>query len=57
MNNDRTELHDLSYANQPVVKALERQFDAWTEQVGVVAWSRLIAKLQLAWNTTDVPGI
>jgi arylsulfatase len=56
MNTDRTELHDLSHRNQPVVKGLEHQFNEWAEQVGVVEWSRLVEKLKRAWDTSDVLG-
>ena len=56
MNVDRTELHDLSHSNQPVVKELAHQFNAWTDQIGAVEWSRLIEKLQRAWKTSDVLG-
>ena len=56
MNVDRTELLDLSHSNQPVVKELAHQFNAWTDQIGAVEWSRLIEKLQRAWKTSDVLG-
>jgi len=56
INVDRTELHDLSHGNQPVVKEMVHQFNAWTDQIEAVEWSCLIEKLQRAWKTSDVLG-
>ncbi len=35
---DRTELHDLSAQNADVVAALSQEWDAWAARVGVIPW-------------------
>lgn len=46
MNTDRTELHDLSQVNRPVVAQLRKRYDEWAQECGVQDWAILNRRFQ-----------
>jgi arylsulfatase A-like enzyme len=56
MEKDRTELHDLSGRNKPLMQRLTREYEGWTQAAGVEDWNRLGPILLKAWQLDDVHG-
>ena len=56
MEVDRTELHDLSARNQPLVNRLTKEYAGWAESAGVVDWNVLRPRLLEAWHLKDTQG-
>jgi len=50
MEADRTELVDLAHGERTRAEALEWEYRAWAEQVGVLDWARLQRGLGSAWG-------
>lgn len=50
MEGDRTELDDLAAGDRRRAEALEREYQAWAERVGVLEWGRLQRALGSAWG-------
>ncbi len=44
MNEDRTELHDLSQKNPGKVQEMSSMYDRWAQRVGVVPWGQMIGR-------------
>ncbi|MEM7292387.1 MAG: arylsulfatase [Pseudomonadota bacterium] len=56
MDNDRTELHDFAARNKPIRDNLLKQYDEWTQSIGVEEWRMLLPTLLNAWNLTSTDG-
>ena len=54
MDEDRTELNDLSTRNKPMVDRLSHQHVAWSQSVGVRDWSEAAALLRQKWGMDGV---
>ncbi len=50
MEEDRTELNDLASRNKPKADALEGEYRAWAEEVGVLDWELLQRALGKEWG-------
>ena len=56
MEVDRTELNNLAGENAPLEARLKREYEAWSESVGVLDWNDAFPRLQAAWGLEDVSG-
>jgi arylsulfatase len=56
MEVDRTELHDLSADNRPMMDRLTADYQAWADSVGVIDWQIQQPKLLEAWKMKDEHG-
>jgi len=56
METDRTELHDLSHGNASITKKLTKQYDYWSQSVGVMDWNIALPKLLSIWQMDDAHG-
>lgn len=56
MEVDRTELHDLSADNRPMMDRLTADYQAWADSVGVIDWQIQQPKLLEAWKMQDEHG-
>ena len=54
MEDDRTELNDLSAKNIPVVDYLSKEHAAWCQSVGVRDWDQVAAILRQKWGMDGV---
>jgi arylsulfatase A-like enzyme len=54
MDEDRTELNDLSLQNFPMVQKLSHQHAAWCESLGVRDWNEVSSILQQLWGMDGV---
>lgn len=50
MYTDRTELHDLSQVNKPMVAQLRKLYDQWAEECGVEDWTVLNRRFQALYE-------
>ena len=55
MEKDRTELNNLA-GKAPAEAELKREFNAWTERVGVEDWEKLQPTLKKLWGMEDIHG-
>jgi arylsulfatase len=55
MRDDRTELHDLRFRNTPKSQTLIREFDNWTEKIGVIDWAILREHPDMDWVKPTKP--
>ncbi|MEM7290370.1 MAG: arylsulfatase [Pseudomonadota bacterium] len=56
MEEDRTELNDLSGQNDPLQKALLGEYQHWSQQQGVMDWNIALPKLLEAWKIESAEG-
>ena len=56
MENDRTELHDLSARNKPVLDKMAADYGRWAHGVGVEDWNVLEQRLKDIWRMADITG-
>lgn len=56
MQEDRTELRDLSARNVALVLRLSRQYAAWAQHAGVLDWNLALPKLLAIWQLDDAHG-
>jgi arylsulfatase len=56
MEDDRTELNDLSARNAPLASGLAREFEEWAHSAGVQDWNRVQPLLLKLWQLDDVHG-
>ena len=50
IDNDRTELHDLSKRNKPMVAQLRRHYEQWAQECGVEDWVMLNRRFQSLYS-------
>ncbi len=56
MENDRTELRDLSDRNAPMRKRLAKAYGLWADSVGVLDWQTAFPIVQAAWGMRGESG-
>ena len=56
METDRTELHNLAGKNEPLEKALLKQYDSWATANGVMDWNIALPRLLEAWKIGSAEG-
>ncbi len=56
MERDRSELDDLAARNRPLVRRLERDYQAWAASAGVLDWALALPRLMAAWGMDNIHG-